>query len=84
VCGRRSDGAFRRQTRVCRCEVEEMLALASTAQSFLERPAIEIALVRDGMTTAGLRQAFESALASKTVRFRRRVPPQSGYPSGPL
>lgn len=47
-------------------EVEEMLALGERYENFLERPALEIALGHDGMTTARLRLAFEAALARKT------------------
>jgi uncharacterized repeat protein (TIGR03803 family) len=48
-----------------RREVEEMLALAERHESFLEQPALEIALGRDSMTTTRLRRAFEAALARK-------------------
>ena len=50
-----------------RREVEAMLALGEQHRTFLERPAVEIALARDGMTTGRLRQAFESALARKAA-----------------
>jgi uncharacterized repeat protein (TIGR03803 family) len=48
-----------------RREVEEMLALGERHESFLERPALEIALGGDGMTTGQIRLAFEAALARK-------------------
>src|ERR1017187_2884633 len=58
-----------------RREVEEMLALAERHGSFLEQPALEIALGPDGMTTSRLRHEFEAALARKAGdsggKFRR-------------
>ena len=48
-----------------RREVEEMLALAEQHASFMERPALEIALDRDGVATSRLRGALEAAKARK-------------------
>jgi hypothetical protein len=48
-----------------RREVEEMLALTERHESFLEQPALEIALGHDGLTTGQLHHAFEAALARK-------------------
>jgi hypothetical protein len=50
---------------VLRREVQEMLALADQHASFMERPALEIALDREGMTTDQLCDAFEAAVAGK-------------------
>ncbi|HUB80624.1 MAG TPA: choice-of-anchor tandem repeat GloVer-containing protein [Bryobacteraceae bacterium] len=44
-------------------EVEEMLACHDSDDSFLERPALEIAIARNGMDNDTLRRQFESALA---------------------
>jgi uncharacterized repeat protein (TIGR03803 family) len=46
---------------LCR-EVEEMLVLAEKHAGFLERPALEIAVDRDGMTANRLHLAFEAAV----------------------
>ena len=48
-----------------RREVEEMLALAERHASFLERPALEIAISREGMSASRLRLAFETAIRGR-------------------
>src|ERR1019366_313628 len=54
-----------------RREVEEMLALTERHESFLEQPALEIALGPDGIAISRLRHEFEAALARK-AGIRRR------------
>jgi hypothetical protein len=48
-----------------RREVEEMLALTQRHAGFLERPALEIALDRDGLSANQLRGTFEAAMGVK-------------------
>src|ERR1039458_1301193 len=53
-----------------RREVEEMLALTERHESFLEQPALEIALGPHGIAISRLRQEFEAALARKRSEER--------------
>jgi len=66
-----------------RREVEEMLALGERHESFLEQPALEIALGREGMTTSRLRRAFEAALACKAGDSRGKFRLDPGARLGP-